>query len=127
MAENSKRFLVGFKVSEAEYDLLTEEAKKRKLSKGQAARSVLLEALSGYDQKQEYLMRRLDMLNEKIEERFALLLDIASLGAAAGALPLDAEQHDPEALRLRLKTHFKHSNGLGKNLVDMLKSGKLEI
>ena len=77
--------------------------------------------LSGFDQKQEFVLRRLD----KLDDLMALLLDISSLGAAAGALPLDAEQQDGAALREKLRTHFKHSKALGDNLRKMIKDGKL--
>lgn len=121
MSEKTKTNLVAFRVSDAEYELLQDAAKARKLSEGKTARIVLLEALSGFDQKQEFLLRRLD----KLDDLMALLLDISSLGAAAGALPLDAEQQDGAALREKLRTHFKHSKALGDNLRKMIKDGKL--
>jgi hypothetical protein len=122
MSDKRKTKLVAFRVSDAEYELLQDAAKARGgLSEGATARIVLLEALSGFDQKQEYVHRRLDQLDAAL----ALILTMTSLGAAAGTLPLDAEQQDAAALREKLKTHFKHSKSLGDNLVKMLKDGKL--
>jgi hypothetical protein len=125
MAKTGKPHVVSFKVSDEEYDLLSDEAKKRKLSVGQTARIVLLEALSGYDQKQEYLMRRLDLLNDKLDEKLGLLISISSLGAAAGALPFDADQRDAEEVRKKLRSHITDASELGKNIVEMIKKGKL--
>ncbi len=125
MATHLKERFVSFRVSEEEYDLLSSEAEKRKLSNGQTARMMVLYAVSGFDQKQETIMRRLDYIDDKFKESFQLLLDISSLGAAAGALPLDAEQQDVPALREKLKIHFQHSSDLGKSLVNMIKKGKL--
>lgn len=121
MNSQSRNRHIAFRVSQAEYELLNDEAQTRGLSNGQAARIVLLEALSGFDQKQEFVLRRLD----RIDESLALLRDICAVGAAAGALPLDADQQDGVALREILKKHFKHSSALGKNLVKMIEDGKL--
>ena len=121
MKSNSKTRHVAFRVSEMEHELLSDEAKKRGLSNGQAARIVLLEALSGFDQKQETFLRRLDYIDDNIEQ----LAKIAALAAAAGALPLDAEQQDAAELREKLKIHFKHSSALGDNILEMIKKGKL--
>lgn len=111
---------LSFRVNDREYELIENEAKTRKLSVGQVARVVLNEALSGFDQKQEFFMVRLD----KIEETLALLIKISSLGAAACSLPLDADQQDRAVLRDTLKKHFTDSSSLGKNIVDMIKKGK---
>lgn len=121
MNSQSRSHNIAFRISQAECELLNEEAQTRGLSNGQAARIVLLEALSGFDRKQEFVLRRLD----GIDENLALLRDICAMGAAAGALPLDADQQDGVALREILKKHFKHSSLLGKNLVKMIEDGKL--
>lgn len=121
MKAKTKNKIIQFRVSEEEYELLQDEAEARGLSEGKTARIVLLDGLTGLDQKQEVLLHRLDHLYETME----LLIDISSLGAAAGALPLDAEQHDVAVLREKLKIHFQHSSDLGKNLVNMIKKGKL--
>lgn len=120
MQAKTKNIVIHFRVTD-EDDLLSDEAKKRKLSMGQTARIVVLEALSGFDQKQEFFLRRLDCLDKSLE----LLLNVSSLGAAAGSLPLDAEKQDVGVLREKLKIHFQHSSDLGKNLVDLIKKGKL--
>lgn len=125
MTTQPRRRVVSFKASDYLFEMLSEEAGRRKLSNGQTAQIVLLEALSGFDQKQEAFMRRLDLIDDKLTESFALLLDVSSLGAAAGSLPLDAEQQNVEELRQKLKIHFQHSSDLGKNLVGMIKKGKL--
>lgn len=121
MARDKKSRVVGFRFNEEESELLQAEALKRNLTENQTAKIVLLEALSGFDQKQEAFLRRLDYIDESIE----LLAKIASLAAAAGSLPLDADQHDATELREKLKTHFKHSSGLGDNILEMIKKGKL--
>lgn len=121
MSTKLKKHLVAFRVSDEEYELLQNEARARGLSEGKTARIVLLDGLSGFDQKQEYFLRRLDRLDETLE----LLINISSLGAAAAALPFDAEQQDMAVLRQKLKTHFQYSSDLGKNIVEMIKKGKL--
>lgn len=121
MSTKLKKHLVAFRVSDEEYELLQNEAKVRGLSEGKTARIVLLDGLSGFDQKQEYFLRRLDRPDETLE----LVINISSLGAAAAALPLDAEQQDMAVLRQKLKIHFQHSSDLGKNIVEMIKKGKL--
>lgn len=121
MKAKTKNIIVQFRVTDEEYELLQNEAKARGFSEGKTARIMLLDALSGFDRKQEVFLHRLDHLYETME----LLIDISSLGAAAGSLPLDAEQQDGAALREKLKIHFHHSSALGKNLVDLIKKGKL--
>jgi hypothetical protein len=127
MNAEARNIKIQFRVGEYDHDLLSGEAKKRKLSLGQTARVMLHEALSGFDQKQEYLMRRIDLLNDKLDERFGLLIDISSLGAAAGALPFAAKEQEleVEANREAIKKHFAASRTLGKTLVESIKSGKL--
>ena len=120
MGSSARKNHVTFRLNDNEFELLQDTAKKRKLSEGQVARIIILEALAGFDQKQEFFMIRLD----RIEEILQLLIDISSLGAAAGALPLDADQHDKTILRDTLKKHFINSSNLGKNIVDMIKKGK---
>jgi hypothetical protein len=116
-----KNLGIHFRISEIEYDLLFDEAKKRKLTMGKTARIVLLESLSGYDEKQEYFLRRLDKQDEDIE----MLIQIASLAVAAGSLPLNQEQYDINALREIIKKHLFDSSALGKNILDMIKKGKI--
>ncbi len=112
--------VVSFKVNEDELEMLVKEAAKRKLSNGQTARIVMFEALSGFDQKQESFLRRFDQLNDLIE----LLIRLSSIGAAAATLPFDSEQ-DISEMREKLKTHINQSGEIGKQLVDMIKKGKL--
>lgn len=112
--------VISFKVSDDEYEMIANEAAKRKLSNGQAARVVVLEALSGFDQKQESFLRRFDKQDELLE----LLINISSLGAGAAALPFDDNQ-DVEELREMLKRHILQSSALGKNIVGMIKKGKI--
>ena len=100
------------------------EARARKLSKGLTAKEVLLEALSGFDQKQEFVLRRMDEMNDKL----TLLRNIGLVGAAAAALPFDAaqvDQQDSATLREKLRTHFIHSSELGKSLLKMIENEKL--
>ena len=125
MITNSKKKCIAFRVSDMEYEKIAYEAQKRKLSEGQTARVVLFESLSGYDEKQESLLRRIDHFEDKLDERLTLLINIASIGAAAGALPLDADSQDAGTLRLILKQHFFNSSAVGKNLIRMIKEGKL--
>ena len=116
-----KNLRINFRFSEYEHDLLFDEAKKRKLSMGQTARIVLLEALSGFDQKEEAFLRRLDKQDELLE----LLVRISSLGAAAGALPFDADQSNAEELRKKMRSHVTDASELGRNMVEMIRKGKL--
>lgn len=58
-----------------EYEFFSNEAKKRGLSNGQVARIVLFEALSGFDQKQETLLRR----QSHIDDHFELLAKVSAL------------------------------------------------
>lgn len=112
---------ISFRVSDGEHELLKDAAEQRGLSMGMTARAVVLETLSGYDRKQEFLHCRLDTIDEDLK----LILRISSLGAAAGSLPLDAEQQDVPALREKLKIHYQHSSDLGKSIVQMIEKGKL--
>jgi hypothetical protein len=121
MKPKIKNHDVHFRLSDEEMEVLIFESKKRKMSSGQTAREVLLESLSGFDEKQEVFLRRFDKLDESIE----LLCEIASLGAAAGTLPLDAASQNVEEVNAKLKAHFELSSGLGKNLLALIKLGKL--
>jgi hypothetical protein len=121
MAEQTKSIQIFFRVNEEEQELLFNEAKKRNLSNGQTAKVVVLEAISGFDQKQESFLRRFDKLDDLIE----LLISIASLGAGAAALPFEDDNQDVGELREKLKIHIKQSRDLGRNIVDMIKKGKL--
>jgi|GEM_PF-3467764 hypothetical protein len=124
MDANSNSYHVQFKLSVSERELLEVEARARKLSKGLTAKHVLLEALSGFDQKQEFVLRRMDAMDDKL----TLLRNIGLVGAAAAALPFDAElveQQDAAVLREKLRTHFVHSSALGKSLLKMIEDGKL--
>lgn len=121
MRPSEKGKVVTLRFNATELELLQIESQNRKLTDNQTAKIVLLEALSGFDQKQETFLRRLD----HIDDSFELLAKIAALAAAAGALPLDAEQHDAAELREKLKIHFKHSSSLGDNILEMIKKGKL--
>jgi len=127
MTVNNKKHLIGFRISDFEYELLIDEAEKRKLSPGQSARVVLFESLSGYDEKQESLLRRIDHLEEQLSERLSLLVSLASLGAAAGALPFaaNAKELEVEVNRETLKKHFATSRQLGNSLLESIKTGKL--
>lgn len=113
--------VVTLRLNATELELLQIEAKNRKLKENQTAKIVLIEALSGFDQKQETFLRRLDYIDDNIEQ----LAKIAALSAASAALPLDADQHDAVELREKLKIHFKHSSGLGDSILEMIKKGKL--
>lgn len=113
--------VIGFRFNAIEHELLQAEAKNRGLSENQTAKIVLIEALSGFDQKQETFLRRLDYINDNVEQ----LAKIAALAAASAALPLDADQHDAAELREKLKIHFKHSSSLGDSILEMIKKGKL--
>lgn len=112
--------VISFKVSDDEYEMIASEAAKRKLSNGQTARVVVLEALSGFDQKQESILRRFDMQNDLLE----LLIRITSLGAAAATLPFD-DQRSLAELREKLKAHVHLSSEMGKQIVELIKTGKL--
>lgn len=118
---NTKNRQITFRVSDEEYDLIHADAVIRKLSDGQTARVIVAEALSGFDQKQETFLRKLD----KLEELMEMTIHIASLAVAAGSLPLDMEQHDGNLLREKIRLHINNSNDLGKNILDMVKKGKL--
>ena len=120
MNKRTKSRQIFFRVSEEESELLNDAAKIRGLSEGQTARIVLLEALSGFDQKEEAFLRRLDKQDDLLE----LLVKISSLGAAAGALPFDADQRNAEELRKKLRSHITDASELGKNLVEMIRKGK---
>ena len=117
----TKNLRVHFRITDEEYELLSYEAKKRKLSMGQAARVVVLETLSGFDQKQESFLRRFDKQDELLE----LSINISSIGAAAAALLFDADNQDVAERREKLRNHIKQSSELGKNIVEMIKRGKL--
>ena len=125
MTINTRKSVVSFKVSDLELKNLTYEAEKRNLTLGQTARVVLFESLSGYDENQQSLLLYLDNMKELIDKQLSLIINITSLGAAAGALPLDAESQDGDKLRSALKRHFNNSSVLGKNIVEMIKEGKL--
>lgn len=119
MGLEAKNLRVHYRMTDDEYDLLAYEAAKRKLSNGQTARVVVLEALSGFDQKQESILRRFDMQNDLLE----LLIRITSLGAAAATLPFD-DQRSLAELKEKLKNHVHLSSEIGKQLVDQIKKGK---
>lgn len=125
MTSKIKNQHVQFRITDAERELLATEAKLRNLTLGQTARVVLFESLSGFDEKQEMLLRRLDKLEEQIEEHFNFLIKLCSIGAAAGALPLDADSQDPQKLLLVLRRHFSDSSIMGKNIVEKIKAGTL--
>lgn len=116
-----KTHLISFRVNAEDFMVLQNEAIKRKLPVSLAARDVLQETLSGFDEKQEVFLRRFDKLDEHID----LLQEVVSLGAAASALPLDAAQQNVGEVNKRLKAHFELSSGLGKNILELIKIGKL--
>jgi len=121
MESKANKFNIQFRVSEDDFTLLSDAAKYRSLSVAQTAKIVMLEALSGFDQKHEIYLLRLDKLGETME----LLIDISALGAAAGALPWDADQQDGAMLREKLKKHINNSRDLGKNIVISMKNGDI--
>jgi hypothetical protein len=121
METDSRNIRIHFRISNEEHEILSAEARNRKLSLVQTARIVLFEVLSGFDHKQENFLRRLD----KQDEFLGLLIELASLAAAAGALPWEAEQKEGAMLREKLKKHIDDSRNIGKNLVDAIKNGKL--
>ena len=121
MIEMNKSKIVSIRLAEEQYELLEKQAQERKLKPGQAAREILSETLIGFDEKQESLLRRFDALDVQI----GLLVRLCSIGAAAGAIPLEAEQYDPSDLQKKLTTHFFHARDLGKNLVGLVESNKL--
>jgi hypothetical protein len=101
MIAKNKSHHIAFRVADYEWELIQDEAKRRKLSEGQVARAVVLETLAGFDQKQESFLRRFDKQDELLE----LLINISSLGAGAAALPFDDNQ-DVAELREMLKRHI---------------------
>jgi len=124
MNTKSKKHFIGFRVNDSELELIHNEAIARNLSDGQTARIVLLDALSGFDQKQEFVLRRL----EGVDDKLTLLRDIALISAAAAALPFDmklSSEQDVEALRKKMRTHFVDANAIGKSLLKMIENGKL--
>ena len=109
------------RLDEEEWELLQKEAEIRKLSENKVARILLLNALAGFDEKQQTFMWRFDFVNDQLSQ----LTELVSLAVASGALPLDADKHDQVELRNKLKMHFKTSQFLGKNILEMFKKGKL--
>jgi len=112
---------VHVRFTDAEFDLIVEESKRRNLSMPQTAKILLLEILCGFDQKQEAFMRRFD----KQDEQLALLLQISTIGAAAGALPPDFANQDKEVIAKKMKMHFQASRQLGDSLVSLVKKGSI--
>ena len=124
MKPNAKTNLIAFRVSDHEYEAIENEAKARDLKIGQLARLILVEGLSGFDQKSEYMLSRLD----KLDSELALLKNISLLAAAAATLPFAAEPEgadESEKLRAQLRKHFKDSNTLGQNLLKMIEDKRL--
>ena len=69
MESKVQKFNIQFRISEEDFNLLSDAAKLRSHSVAQTARIVMLEALSGFDQKHESLLSRIDHLDERIFER----------------------------------------------------------
>ena len=121
MRQKRRPETVTFRIDEVGFELLEAESRVRQLSLGQTARALVLESLYGIGPKQASLLAEIDDLKEMI----GLVLDTASIAAGSSALPLDAENHDQDELRIKLQKHFKNSRGLGRNVLDLVKAGKL--
>ena len=115
---------VQIRFTDEEFNLIKEESLRRDLTVPQTAKILLLEILSGFDQKQEFFLRRLDKQDEQLA-LLPLLLQISTIGAAAGALPLASENQDIELLRKQILFHFKESRVLGDSLLNMIKKGSI--
>jgi hypothetical protein len=123
MRAKTRNVKIQFRITEEEYELLQNRASILGRSEGQTARSILLGGLAGFDEKQATFLYKLDHLYETME----LLIDISSLGAAAGALPFPAKEEELgiEVNREALKKHLVASRKVGKTLVESIKKGKL--
>jgi hypothetical protein len=119
MKPDFKKHTIQFRLSDEEMEYLLFESKERGLSANLTAREALLEAVSGYNQKEQTVLNRFD----KLDESMKLLCQIASIGAAASTLPLDAAQQDVDVVNQKLRAHFKLSGSLAKSLVERIKEG----
>ena len=123
-SEHSKLQTITFRVSDFENELIEKEVKIRGLSKSEVIRLLIVEGLSGFDRKQEYMLSRFD----KIDAELALLKDIGSWAAASAALPFGVDNQDADEvakLRKQLRLHFKNSSAIGKNLLELIQDGRL--
>jgi hypothetical protein len=106
-----KTFPVILRLDESDYNALSDEARRKGVSRSALLRTFLQNGLTRYDVKQEELLRRADRIE-------AALMDVLELsGVASGLLiTMDVPQLvGNEKINARLLVGFRNSQGVMRN------------
>jgi hypothetical protein len=103
-----KTFPVILRLDESDYNALSDEARRKGVSRSALLRTFLQNGLTGYDTKHETLLRRAD----RIEAALMDVLEVA--GVASGLLiTMDVPKLvDNEKIKARLMYGFRNSQGV---------------
>lgn len=121
---------VHFRVEWKEYEVLEEEAKKRKLHPNAYAKQLHREAIAQYDRRHEALLDQLDLLRSQVAGLQDLLVKTAALSAgavAAAAFPPGMATALPAQMRDQVKGHISASVREGQRISRAFDEGAFKL
>ncbi|HDR9762087.1 TPA: hypothetical protein QDC44_006320 [Burkholderia cepacia ATCC 25416] len=121
---------VHFRVEWKEYEVLEEEAKKRKLGPNAYAKQLHREALANYDRRHEALLDQLEALRNQVAALDTMLAKTAALSAgavAAAAFPPGMATAIPEQMRAQVKGHITEAVREGERISRAFDKGVFKV
>lgn len=121
---------VHFRVDWKEFELLEEEAKKRKLTPNAYAKLLHRDALANYDRRHEVLLDQLEALRGQYAELHTLLVKTAALSAgavAAASIPPGMAMSIPAPMREQVKGHITASVREGERISRAFDEGVFRV
>lgn len=114
--------MIGFKISDEDAALLQIEAEKRGMtSLNLTAKEVLIEGVTGYSTKEQYLLSRIDNIDELMQQTLkATVMSLMGL-----MMPVDMPDTERMKIKKQIEEHLLFLSRTSESVVKALKEGSL--
>lgn len=114
--------MIGFKISDEDAALLQIEAEKRGLSSmNLTAKEVLIEGISGYSTKEQFLLSRIDNVDELMQQTLkATVMSLMGL-----MIPVDMPDSERVKIKKQIEEHLLFLSRTSDSVVKALREGSL--
>lgn len=114
--------MIGFKISDEDAALLQIEAEKRGFTSiNLTAKEVLIEGISGYSTKEQYLLSRIDNVDELMQQTLkATVMSLMGL-----MMPVDMPDSERIKIKKQIEEHLLFLSRTSDSVVKALREGSL--